>query len=82
MGMALPLFLLLWAVMMAAMMFPSVAPVAVAWARSIGRQASGWARAWGGARPARGAGPVCVPLEAVSGANRPRGVGGRAAQAC
>ncbi|WKV70535.1 DUF2182 domain-containing protein [Streptomyces sp. PCS3-D2] len=45
MGMALPLFLLLWAVMMAAMMFPSVAPVAVTWARSIGRQASGWGRA-------------------------------------
>ncbi|MFE0644013.1 DUF2182 domain-containing protein [Streptomyces sp. NPDC058877] len=45
MGMALPFFLLLWAVMMAAMMFPSVAPVAVTWVRSIGRQSSGYVRA-------------------------------------
>jgi len=45
MGMALPLFLLLWLAMMAAMMLPSVAPVAVTWARGIGRQSSGWTRA-------------------------------------
>ncbi|MFE2302006.1 DUF2182 domain-containing protein [Streptomyces sp. NPDC059445] len=38
MGMDVPLFLLLWLVMMIAMMFPSVAPVALTWARSIGRQ--------------------------------------------
>ncbi|WP_415947516.1 DUF2182 domain-containing protein [Streptomyces sp. KLOTTS4A1] len=44
MGMSLSLFLLLWVAMMAAMMFPSVAPVAVTWARAIGRQASGAAR--------------------------------------
>lgn len=39
MGMGVPLFLLLWLVMMIAMMFPSVAPVALTWARAIGRQA-------------------------------------------
>ncbi|UQX05239.1 DUF2182 domain-containing protein [Streptomyces sp. RerS4] len=44
MGMALPLFLLLWVTMMAAMMLPSMAPVALTWARGIGRQSSGWAR--------------------------------------
>lgn len=45
MGMALPLFLLLWLAMMAAMMLPSVAPVAVTWARGIARQSSGTTRA-------------------------------------
>jgi predicted metal-binding membrane protein len=45
MGMALPLFLVLWLAMMAAMMLPSVAPVAVTWARGIGRQSSGGERA-------------------------------------
>ncbi|NWF29500.1 DUF2182 domain-containing protein [Streptomyces sp. PKU-EA00015] len=45
MGLALPLFLLLWVTMMVAMMFPSVAPVAIAWARAIGRQSAGVARA-------------------------------------
>ncbi|MGW2817915.1 DUF2182 domain-containing protein [Streptomyces sp. NPDC001415] len=45
MGMALPLFLLLWVVMMAAMMLPSVAPVAVTWAKGIARQSSGATRA-------------------------------------
>ncbi|MFF7454640.1 DUF2182 domain-containing protein [Kitasatospora sp. NPDC008115] len=45
MGMALPLFLLLWLAMMAAMMLPSVAPVAVTWARSIARQSGGASRA-------------------------------------
>ncbi len=44
MGMALPLFLLLWATMMAAMMLPSMAPVAITWVRGIGRQSSGWTR--------------------------------------
>ncbi|GAA2127736.1 DUF2182 domain-containing protein [Streptomyces synnematoformans] len=44
MGLSVPLFLLLWVAMMIAMMFPSVAPVAVTWARAIGRQASGAAR--------------------------------------
>ena len=44
MGLALPLFLVLWVTMMAAMMLPSVAPVAVTWAKAIGRQSSGWAR--------------------------------------
>src|SRR6266498_5529966 len=39
MGMALPLFLAMWVAMMAAMMFPSVAPVAVLWVRAITRGA-------------------------------------------
>ncbi len=34
MGQSLPAFLLIWVVMMAAMMFPSVAPMAVVWIRS------------------------------------------------
>ncbi|MFI2431366.1 DUF2182 domain-containing protein [Streptomyces sp. NPDC018693] len=45
MGMALPLFLLLWVTMMAAMMLPSMAPVAITWVRGIGRQSSGGHRA-------------------------------------
>ncbi|MCT2592757.1 DUF2182 domain-containing protein [Streptomyces sp. N2-109] len=45
MGLALPLFLLLWVTMMVAMMFPSVAPVAITWARAIGRKSSGAVRA-------------------------------------
>ncbi|WP_156723434.1 DUF2182 domain-containing protein [Streptomyces apocyni] len=40
MGLTLPLFLLFWVIMMIAMMFPSVAPVAVTWVRGIGRQSS------------------------------------------
>ncbi|MEV6957095.1 DUF2182 domain-containing protein [Streptomyces sp. NPDC051183] len=44
MGIALPLFLLLWVTMMAAMMLPSMAPVAITWVRGIGRQSSGWTR--------------------------------------
>ncbi|KUM93250.1 hypothetical protein AQI88_27845 [Streptomyces cellostaticus] len=45
MGVELPLFLLLWVTMMAAMMLPSMAPVAITWVRGIGRQSSGWSRA-------------------------------------
>jgi predicted metal-binding membrane protein len=45
MGMALPLFLGMWVVMMAAMMFPSVAPIAILWSRSIVARSSGAARA-------------------------------------
>jgi predicted metal-binding membrane protein len=45
MGMGLPLFLLLWLAMMTAMMFPSVAPVAVTWVRGISRQSAGAVRA-------------------------------------
>ena len=44
MGTALPLFPLLWVTMMAAMMLPSMAPVAVTWVRGIGRRTSGWTR--------------------------------------
>jgi predicted metal-binding membrane protein len=46
MGPALPLFLVLWVVMMVAMMLPSVAPVAITWVRAIGRNAAGGARAF------------------------------------
>jgi predicted metal-binding membrane protein len=46
MGLTLPAFLLLWIVMMAAMMFPSVAPVAILWSRSIVARATGPARTW------------------------------------
>ena len=35
MGMAFPLFMGMWVAMMAAMMFPSVAPIAILWTRSI-----------------------------------------------
>ena len=45
MGMALPLFMGMWVAMMAAMMFPSVAPVAIMWTRSIARRTSGGERA-------------------------------------
>lgn len=44
MGMALPLFLLLWLTMTAAMMLPSMAPVAITCVRGIGWQSSGWTR--------------------------------------
>ncbi|MFF1274907.1 DUF2182 domain-containing protein [Streptomyces marokkonensis] len=44
MGTALPLFLLLWVTMTAAMMLPSMAPVALTWVRAIGRRSSGWTR--------------------------------------
>jgi predicted metal-binding membrane protein len=37
MGLGFPLFLGLWVAMMSAMMFPSVAPVAILWARAIKR---------------------------------------------
>src|SRR6516164_8028807 len=45
MGLALLPFLGLWMVMMAAMMLPSVAPVAVLWTRLISGAATGLARA-------------------------------------
>ncbi|MFH8694514.1 DUF2182 domain-containing protein [Streptomyces chartreusis] len=45
MGLALPLFLLLWVVMMAAMMLPSLAPVALTWVQAIRRSAAGPVRA-------------------------------------
>jgi predicted metal-binding membrane protein len=45
MGLALLSFLGMWAVMIAAMMLPPVAPVAVLWARLIGGVSSGPARA-------------------------------------
>ena len=44
MGLALLPFLGVWVVMMAAMMFPSVAPVAVLWTRLITGASAGWAR--------------------------------------
>jgi predicted metal-binding membrane protein len=45
MGLALLPFLGVWVVMMAAMMFPSVAPVAVLWTRLITGASAGFARA-------------------------------------
>jgi predicted metal-binding membrane protein len=44
MGLALPAFLGLWVLMMAAMMLPSVAPVAVLWTRSISGVSTGTGR--------------------------------------
>ncbi len=46
MGMALGVFLLMWTVMMAAMMFPAVAPVAILWSRGIILSAPAPTRAW------------------------------------
>jgi predicted metal-binding membrane protein len=46
MGLALPAFILLWVAMMTAMMFPSVAPVAILWARTIQARSTGLIRAW------------------------------------
>jgi predicted metal-binding membrane protein len=46
MGLALPAFIALWIAMMAAMMFPSVAPVAILWARTIRARSTGAVRAW------------------------------------
>jgi predicted metal-binding membrane protein len=46
MGLALPAFIALWVAMMAAMMFPSVAPVAILWARTIQARSTGATRAW------------------------------------
>jgi predicted metal-binding membrane protein len=46
MGLALVPFLAVWVVMMAAMMFPSVAPVAIIWSKVIGATSDGWRRAW------------------------------------
>jgi predicted metal-binding membrane protein len=45
MDMAFPLFMGMWVSMMAAMMFPSVAPIAVLWTRSITRRSAGLERA-------------------------------------
>jgi predicted metal-binding membrane protein len=45
MGMDLPIFVGTWVVMMAAMMFPSVAPVTILWTRTIYRKETGGARA-------------------------------------
>jgi predicted metal-binding membrane protein len=44
MGLSFALFVAFWITMMAAMMLPSVAPIAIAWARAIGRQSSGLRR--------------------------------------
>jgi predicted metal-binding membrane protein len=47
MGLSLLAFLALWVVMMAAMMFPSVAPMAVIWIRSVSARTTGLQRAGG-----------------------------------
>ncbi len=46
MGLELPAFIALWVAMMTAMMFPSVAPVAILWARTIQARTTGATRAW------------------------------------
>jgi len=46
MGLALPAFLAMWVAMMAAMMFPSVAPMAIVWSRTIVARSTGLERAW------------------------------------
>ena len=46
MGMSLAAFLAMWVVMMAAMMFPSVAPVAILWSRTITARSTGATRTW------------------------------------
>lgn len=46
MGLTLLPFLWLWVVMMAAMMFPSVAPVAILWTKVIRGRSDGWHRIW------------------------------------
>jgi predicted metal-binding membrane protein len=43
-GMSVPVFLFMWVAMMAAMMFPSVAPIAILWARSITMRSTGLTR--------------------------------------
>ena len=45
MGMAFPLFMGMWVAMMAAMMFPSVAPVAILWTRALAKRTAGVERA-------------------------------------
>ncbi len=45
MGIALPLFLAMWVAMMTAMMFPSVAPIAILWSRTIVARSTGRKRA-------------------------------------
>ena len=46
MGLQLPAFIALWTVMMAAMMFPSVAPIAIMWSRTIVAKSTGARRSW------------------------------------
>ena len=46
MGLQLPAFIALWVVMMAAMMFPSVAPIAIMWSRTIVAKSTGARRTW------------------------------------
>jgi predicted metal-binding membrane protein len=46
MGLALPAFIALWVVMMSAMMFPSVAPIAIMWSRAIVAKSTGGQRTW------------------------------------
>jgi len=47
MGFSLIAFLVLWVVMMAAMMFPSVAPMVIVWMKSVSARSTPWRRASG-----------------------------------
>jgi predicted metal-binding membrane protein len=49
MGLELPAFLALWALMMAAMMLPSIAPLVALYARTLRARSTGWTRALRGA---------------------------------
>jgi len=44
MGLTFPAFIALWVVMMAAMMFPSVAPMVIVWIRSVSARSTAWQR--------------------------------------
>ncbi len=44
MGLSLLAFIALWVVMMAAMMFPSVAPMVIVWIRSVSTRETAWQR--------------------------------------
>ena len=47
MGLSFGAFLVVWAIMMAAMMFPSVAPMAIVWIRSVAARPNRWGRMTG-----------------------------------
>jgi predicted metal-binding membrane protein len=47
MGLSFGTFLVVWVIMMAAMMFPSVAPMAIVWIRSVAARPNRWGRMTG-----------------------------------
>lgn len=80
MGMGIPLFLLFWLTMMIAMMFPSVAPVAITWTRAIGSTVRR-SRPGGPYHPVRGRLPPGLDglrPDRIRAPRGDRGLGGRA----